>query len=82
MAWISVKDARAKLDNAVSLQTIYRMVHTGELAATRLRGKILVDAESLERLMKVKGLELLRPGVSAAEDAERTENDFRQWQGS
>lgn len=63
--WISVKEARAKVDNAVSLQTVYRIAHSGEVKATRLRGKIVVDDVSFAAYMVREGLRMLAAGAPA-----------------
>lgn len=51
MAWITVADARRRLDGAVSLQTIYRLLHSGKLKGTKIAGRKLVDSDSLDALV-------------------------------
>lgn len=50
--WLSVKQAVAALNNAVSSKLIYRLVAQGKLAANKALGKILIDEESLLRLLE------------------------------
>lgn len=62
MAWISVKEARQRLDNAVGLSTIYKLLSSGKLKGTKIGGKVLVDDGSIDRLVD-SGRVLVLAGV-------------------
>lgn len=79
MPWISVKDARAKVSDGVSLQTIYTIVHSGEVKAIRLRGKILLDEDSFDNYLKKSGLGLIQRGGSS--EGERVKAAVAVWKG-
>lgn len=79
MGWISVKDARAKVDNAVSLQTVYQLVHSGLVRGVKIRGRILVDDEDLAAYVKRAGLKVLRPAAPA--DDERVQAAVAAYKG-
>lgn len=59
MPWISVTEARKRLDHAVSNQTLYRLVHQGKVKATRVLGKILLDLDSLNELVVKAGFQVI-----------------------
>lgn len=49
--WISVREARAMCNNAISLGTMYRIAHSGKVRTTRVLGKILIDGDDFDRLL-------------------------------
>lgn len=49
MPWISVSQARRKVNNAVSHQAILRLIHRGKVKATRIGAKYLLDEADFDR---------------------------------
>ena len=58
--YISVRQAVQRLNGAVGKSLIYSLIATGRLRATRLMGKILIDAGHLDELL-IAGLTGPRP---------------------
>lgn len=51
-SYLSVKQVRERLNNAVSVKLIYRLVEQGKLRANRATGKVLIEEESLIELLE------------------------------
>lgn len=60
MPWISVKEAWARVDKAVSLSTVYAVAHSGQVKATTLGGKILIDRDSFDALLSANSFRVIQ----------------------
>jgi excisionase family DNA binding protein len=60
MGWISVSEARRRLGGAVSLHFVYDLARRGTVDATQIGGRILIDEDSLNRLISLGRLNVLR----------------------
>ncbi|MBA4190275.1 MAG: hypothetical protein C0467_20000 [Planctomycetaceae bacterium] len=50
--YLSVKQVVQRLNNAVSIKLIYKLIATGKLRANKVTGKVLIDEESLVELIE------------------------------
>jgi hypothetical protein len=50
-SYLSAKQVAQRLNGAISVKQIYRLIHMGKLKVNRNLGKILIEEESLERLL-------------------------------
>ena len=50
-SFLSAKQVVARLNGAISVKTVYKLVSLGKLRANRATGKVLVEEDSLEELM-------------------------------
>lgn len=73
MAWITVSEAQRRLDGAVSLGTIYRMIKSGELLGTVIRGRVLADDQSLANLINKGRLRAMSPRARGPHSPQRKE---------
>lgn len=62
MPWISVKDAHQRLDQAVSLSTVYKLAHSGKISVKRVLGKIILDSESFDAYCVDQGFAMIHGG--------------------
>ena len=51
-SYISVKQCVQRLNGAVSVKTIYKLIGLGKLRVNRALGKVLIEEESLTELME------------------------------
>lgn len=51
MAFITVREARQRLDNRIGLSTLYQMIKSGVLSGTKFGGRILVESSSVDDLI-------------------------------
>jgi hypothetical protein len=49
--YLSVKQVVERLNHAISIKLVYKLIAAGKLKANRATGKILVKADSLDELM-------------------------------
>ena len=50
-SYLSAKQVAQKLNGAISLKQVYRLIQLGKLKVNRNLGKILIEEESLELLL-------------------------------
>lgn len=60
MHWLTVKEARASVDNKIALSTVYRIAHSGKIRTTRV-GRILIHADDWTALVRDTGYEMIQP---------------------
>ena len=53
-SFISAKQVVARLNGAISVKTVYKLVGQGKLRSNRATGKLLIEEESLIELMEAK----------------------------
>ena len=51
-SFLSAKQVVARLNGAISVKTVYKLVSLGKLRANRATGKVLVEEDSLVELME------------------------------
>jgi excisionase family DNA binding protein len=61
MPWITVKEARQKVNNTVSAGTVYELAHQGKVKATKVLGRVLIDSESFDGLIADGEIAVLKP---------------------
>jgi hypothetical protein len=49
--YLSVQQVVKRLNNAISIKLVYKLVAIGKLRANRETGKVLIEEDSLEELM-------------------------------
>lgn len=59
MGWLTVRQARERLSNAVSLDLIYDLLSSAELLGTKIGGRVLVDEDSLADLINKGRVEVM-----------------------
>lgn len=52
MGWIKVSEARRRLNNAVSVQSLYNLLRRGKVRGTQIGGIKLIDEDSLADLIR------------------------------
>ena len=53
-SYLSVRQVVARLNCAISVKLVYRLIEQGKLRANRATGKLLVEEDSLVELMEGK----------------------------
>jgi hypothetical protein len=51
-SYLSVKQVVIRLNHAISVKTVYKLIREGKLRANQATGKILVEEDSLVELME------------------------------
>lgn len=61
MGWISVRQARQRLGNAVGWKFVASLARRGKVLASEVEGRILIDEDSLDDLIAKGRVDVLVP---------------------
>jgi len=52
MYYLTPKEFHARLGGAVSMRTVWRWIANGDIAHAKIRGRVLIPADAVERLIQ------------------------------
>jgi excisionase family DNA binding protein len=77
--YLSVKQVTERLNNAISVKLVYKLIAQGKLRANRATGKVLVEEESLVELMGEKPRATRPPPVKSNPRRSPAKPEVRLW---
>jgi hypothetical protein len=77
--YLSVKQVREMLNNAISVKLVYKLIAQGKLRANRATGKVLVEEESLVELMEEKPRVTRPPPTNSHPRRSAAKPEVRLW---